>query len=279
VHVQEARPQRVVIDARRSSLRGQLLALWNYRDLTLLFGRRDISVRYRQTGLGVAWVLLQPVLGALLLSFVFTQVAHVDTAETDYFSFALAGLALWTFFANLTSRSSLSLLSNAGLLSKSFFPRLVLPFATLPAAALDLAVALTLVVVVGAARGTTPSVHILLLPVAVLPVAMTGLGLGLISSALSVRFRDIQQVVPVALQLGLYASPVAYPASAVPASLHAIYVANPLVGPLDCFRNALLGRPPVDVGSLTYAYAVGASLLIAGAMFFIRREESFADVA
>lgn len=276
--MQEPRLLRTVIKAGRPSLWRQLAALWQFRDLTLLFGRRDIAVRYRQTALGLLWVILQPLLGAALFSFVFQRVTHVDAGGTDYFSFALAGLALWTFFSSVTSRSSLSLLNNTGLLSKAAFPRLVLPCATVPAAALDLVVSLLLVVSVGAARGHTPSLRLLLLPLAVGPLVLMALGLGLVCSAWSVRFRDIQQVVPVALQLGLYASPVAYPASAVPSSFSMLYHANPLVGALDCGRNALLQAPDLDLGALCYSWGVGAAMLMFGAWFFTRREDSFADV-
>lgn len=251
--------------------------LWAFRDLLWSLADRDLRLRYRQTVLGIAWVVLQPLLGALILTFVFGVVAGLSSDGVPYFRFTFASLAGWGLFAGILTRASGSLVQNAGLIGKVWFPRVVLPASVVPAALLDFVVAAVIVLTMAAADGALGPGAILA-PVWALAIAALAFGLGLIFAALMVSYRDVQHVLPVAMQLLLYASPVAYAASNIPEAWRGIFLLNPIATYLEGLRSALLGTPTPATRATVGAVAVTAAVLVAGHALFRRLERRFADV-
>jgi lipopolysaccharide transport system permease protein len=255
-----------------------ITALASHFDLLLSLAVRDVKVRYKQTVLGMLWVVLQPLLAALIFSFVFGLVAGLGVQGRPYLLFAFAGLMAWNLFANTVTRSSTAILSNASMVTKIYFPREVLPVSAVCSAVLDFGVTLGVMAIMLAFWRVWPGAGLLLLPVWTGLVLLLGLGIGLMAGALMVRFRDIHHIITTLLTLGLYASPVAWPASAVPARYRLVYLVNPLSGPLDTCRWSLLGIGTLPVGSLAYSAVAALLVLWLGAKVFQRMERSFADV-
>jgi len=254
-------------------------ALWEFRDLLFAFAGRDIRLRYRQTALGVGWVLLQPLLGAGLFAIVFGLIAQMPADGTPYFLVTYAGLLGWTVFFGAITRIAPSLVANANLIKKIYFPRLLVPLGTLPSVLLDFAVSLGLLVVLLFVFGVLPNWGLLLAPLCVVILLTIALGIGLVATSLSVKYRDVQHVIPVATQLLLYASPVGYAASAVPAKYQMLYfLLNPLAAPIETIRWAFLNttQPPLHYLAVSAALA-GLSLVI-GLIVFRATEREFADV-
>ncbi len=249
-----------------------------FRDLLLALAGRDVKLRYKQTLLGVAWVVLQPLLAAGIFTFVFSLVAKLPSDGVPYFLFSFAGLLGWNLFNNVLVRTSACLVVNAHLISKVFFPRLILPLSSIGSALVDLLVGLGMMVVLLAFYRCRPTPAIMLLPLWLLTLSALALGVGLWTAALSVRYRDVQYVLPVLTQVLLYASPVPYGASAVPKRLLSIYYLNPLSAPLEATRWALLGTASPPAHWLVYSAVVAALLLMVGLVVFKRMERSFADV-
>ena len=225
--------------------------------------------------------MLQPLIAAGIFSFVFGRVANLPSDGVPYFLFAFAGLLGWNAFNNTLTKASACLLQNAGLVSKVYFPRLVLPLSTIFSSLIDFGVAFGLMVVLMIAHRVMPHPGILLLPVWLLLILLLATGIGLYSAALTVSFRDVQYIIPVATQFLLYASPVAYAASALnrlPASMRFVYFLNPLVGLLEAFRWSLLGVGTLSVGHVAYSAAVSMAVFLMGAFGFKKMERQFADV-
>jgi lipopolysaccharide transport system permease protein len=252
--------------------------IWEFRDLLARFVVRDLKLRYRQTALGVVWVVLQPLLAAGVFAFVFGRVADLPSEGVPYFAFAYAGMLAWNTFNQALTRMSGSLVSNSQLISKIFFPRLVLPLSTLGAVMIDFAVASVMMVVVWIVSGVTPGWGLLTLPLWLLALLMLASGVGLLAAALMVPYRDVQYVLPVAAQTLLYASPVAYSLSAVPDSAQAIYELNPLTGLLEGFRWALLDIGEVRAWPTIWMAICAVVLFLVGSFNFSRMERKFADV-
>lgn len=243
------------------------------------FAARDITLRYRQTALGVIWVVLVPLLGAGVLSFVFGNVADLEAPYgLPYFVFALAGMVTWTAFAQTTIRSSGALVGNAQLVGKVFFPRILLPFSTVLSTLVDVAVSLVLLIVLLLAYGIRPGQGVITFPVWLFAVVALGLGIGLATGALMVRYRDVQYILPVGIQFLLFASPVAYTVADVPESAQWIYNLNPLTGLLEGMRWSLIGTPKPSLGLALYSIGVSMLLLAIGTLVFSRMERQFADV-
>jgi lipopolysaccharide transport system permease protein len=243
------------------------------------FAARDITLRYRQTALGVTWVVLQPLLGAGILAFVFGNVAGLPApAGIPYFLFSLVGMVGWTAFSQIATRASNSLVGNTQLVQKVFFPRLLLPLSTVLSTLVDVGVSLGLVAVLVVVNNITPGLGLVTLPLWLALFLAVGLGVGLGASALMVRFRDVQYVLPVAVQLLLFLSPVAYSLAKVPASARTLYELNPLAGLLEGFRWSVLGTPAPSVGLTLYSGASSLLLLLIGLLVFHRMERGFADV-
>ena len=258
--------------------------LWHFRELLWNLAVRDVKLRYRQTLLGVAWVVLQPLLGAAIFAFVFGRVGGFKApGGVPYFLFALAGMAGWNAFSSTLSRTSNSMVGNAHLLSKVYFPRVALPLANACSTVVHVGVMLAVVAILLGTRWHFPGANVLLLPACLLLIMALSLGLGLCATALAVSYRDVQYVIPVMTQLLFYLSPVAYPAQSVvdrvPAAYQHLYVLNPLAALLEAFRWSLLSVGEVRWGWLAYSAAVSLVTLGVGAYTFSRMERTFADVA
>ncbi len=255
-----------------------LLDLWHYRDLLTTLAERDVKLRYRQTALGVVWVILQPLLGALIFAFVFGRVANLASEGLPYVVLAYAGLLGWNAFNSTLTKASACVVGNAHLVSKVFFPRLILPLSTVLSTLIDFAVALSVMVVLMVVYGVAPGWGIILLPVWLVLLTMLAIGIGLYTSALMVSYRDLQYAIPVLMQFLLYASPVAYVAGSVPEHLRWVYYLNPLSGLLEAFRWSMLNTTAPAWGYVTYSAAFVVVTFVFGAFAFKRMERKFADV-
>ncbi len=255
-----------------------LRELTRYRDLLWTLTDRDIKLRYKQTVLGVVWVILQPLVAALIFAFVFGIVAGLSSNGRPYVLFAFAGLTAWSIFANVVTRASGSLVSNAHIITKVYFPRLLLPFSAAGASLVDFGVSVVVMGLLMAVYGIAPGWPILLLPLWTGVLLLMGMGLGLAASALMVRYRDINYLVPVALQLGMYASPVAWSTEAVPEQYRWFVQINPLCGLVEAFRWSLLGQATLHLHWLAYSVVTSILVFWIGAVVFKKLENDFADV-
>lgn len=252
--------------------------LWHHRDLLRVLAFRELTIRYRQTALGAVWVVLQPLLAAGLLSFVFGRVARLPTDGVPSFLFTYTGMLVWSAFSQSLTRCTMSLVSNVGLVAKIFFPRLVLPLSTVVAVMVDFCVTLGLVLVLLFTNGLPPGPEIVLLPVWILLMLMLAQGIGSFLGSFAARYRDFGHVTPFLVQLGLYASPVAYSVSAVPDRYLGLYYLNPVVGLLEAFRWSLLATPFPTAAHLAYSTVIACVVFVVGLVTFERRERIFADV-
>ena len=252
--------------------------MWRYRDLFAALAVRDVKLRYKQTALGVSWVLLQPVLAAGIFAFVFGKVAGMPSDGVPYFVFSYVGLLAWNAFNSTVTKASASVVGNTQLVTKIYFPRLLLPLSTIPATALDLAVGTVLMFGLMAVYGIHATWALLLLPVWLVLLLTLAVGIGTYTAALTVSYRDLQYVIPVLLQMLLYASPVAYGASAVPVELRPIFFLNPIAGLLEAFRWSVLGRGDLGWGHILYAGVFAIAVCLAAAVAFVRMERKFSDI-
>ncbi len=259
--------------------RPRLRELWEYRDLVYFLVRRDIAVRYKQSAVGALWALLQPILLGIVFSVFLGSLAKVPSQEgIPYPVFALSGMVMWLYFANSISLASSSTVANAELISKVYFPRIIIPFAAALQPVLDFGLGMIVVLAAMLIYGVTPAPQIVLVPLLV-PIALAvALGLGLWLSALHVRYRDVQVIVPFAIQVGLFVTPIIYPFDLVPANLQPIYALNPMVGVLELYRWMLFADASWPGAIVAIPLVAGAVLLFTGARFFQRAERSFADV-
>ena len=268
----------VVIRANTAWLRLDLKLLWKFRDLLFAFAWRDIRLRYRQTFLGVAWVVLQPLLGAAIFTIVFGLIARMPSGGTPYLIISYSGLLGWTLFSQGLVRISNSLVANAELIRKVFFPRLLLPLGVVPSLIVDLACGVGLMLVLNAVYRIGPTWNLLMFPVGVLLLTGMALGLGMAAGSLAVRYRDIQYILPLLSQLLMYASPVGYSASAVPRMIKPFYDLNPLVAPIELIRVSLTGSGEVSLNALLFSAAATIAFLTIGLIVFRVTERKFADV-
>lgn len=254
--------------------------LADFKDLILEFARRDIKLRYRQTVLGIAWVILQPIVAAGVLNFAFGIVAGARPAGPSYFLFTFSGLLMWNLFSLTLNKTSLSLVGNSYLISKVYFPRLALPISGTLATLLDFAVAFGVLFVVQALYGISPGWQLLLVPVWIVLVLLLALGAGLIAASLTVQYRDIQHILPILIPFMLYASPVAYDVAQIPEGYQRLfYFINPLAAPIVAFRASLLpGATMPPLPYLIWSAAMAVALFAFGAAVFKRTERKFADV-
>ncbi len=251
----------------------QIRDLWAHRELVYFLAWRDVKVRYKQTVLGAAWAILQPVLTMVVFSVFFGRLGGIPSDGLPYPVFTYVALVPWQFFANGLTNTSSSLVSNANLIQKVYFPRMAIPVAPMLAGVLDFAIAFLVLVALLLAYGIVPTWNVLWLPLLLLFAMVTCLGTGLWLAALNVRYRDVRYVIPFLVQIWLFASPIAYPTSLVPAAWRPLYALNPMVGVVDGFRWALLrtAAPP----DLTLLPSLAASLvLLAGGTWYFRRTEA-----
>lgn len=256
----------------------KLKDLWEYRELLYFLTWRDVKVRYKQTVLGAAWAVIQPFMTMVVFSIFFGKLARIPSDGIPYPIFAFAALVPWTFFANGLSQSSNSLVGNANLITKVYFPRLVIPISAVVSGIIDFAIAFVVLIGMMFYYGMVPTMNVIWLPFFFLLAFVTALGVGLWFSALNVEYRDVKYVVPFLVQFWLFATPIAYPSSLLSEPWRMIYALNPMVGVIEGFRWALLGTQ-ITVGPLILVSTlVSFFLLISGAFYFRRMERTFADV-
>lgn len=252
--------------------------LWEAREVFTRFGTRDLKLRYRQTALGVIWVVLQPLLSAGIFSVVFGQIADLSSDGVPYFVFSFAGMLAWTVFNGIVTRAAPSLVNNQALVSKVFFPRLLVPLSSVLSVLVDFLVASALMAALLVIYGVTPGWAIVTLPLWILAVVLLGSGIGMAASALMVKFRDIAYVVPFAMQTLLYASPLAYSLSEVGSDIRWLFDINPLTWILEGFRWALLDLAQPAGWQMAAAAGVSVAVFVGGALIFSKMERGFADV-
>jgi len=252
--------------------------LWRYRELLYFLTWRDIKVRYKQTILGLVWVIIQPLTIALMLSVFLGRFTKVPSDGIAYPVFAYVAMVPWQFFANSLAAASNSLLGNEKLITKVYFPRLVIPLSAIVACLVDLAVALLLMLPLFAYYRVAITVTILTLPFFVALAAMTSLGVGLWLSALNVRYRDVRHTIAFVLQAWFFVSPVAYPTNVVPEPWRLVYALNPMVSVIDGFRWAIFGIGEGPGRLLAVSIAATAIFLTSGLYYFRQTEDTFADV-
>lgn len=256
----------------------KLRELWTHRELLYFLTWREIKVRYKQTALGVAWAILQPLFTMLIFTVFFGRLAKMPSDGIPYSVFALTALTPWSFFANGLTTSSNSLVSSANLITKVYFPRLAIPIAAVCSGAIDFLLSFGLLMAYVLYRGYWPTWKILWLPGFVLLALVASLGVGLWLSALNVEYRDVRYTVPFLTQVWLFSTPIAYPSSLMHEPWRTVYGLNPMVGVVEGFRWAVLGsgHPP---GTMFFVSCLAAlSILVSGAFYFRRMEKGFADI-
>src|SRR2546428_2760916 len=272
-----AAPTTTVIEPSRGWRALDLRELWRFRELVYFLALRDIKVRYKQTALGVAWVLLQPLLAMGIFSIVFGQ-RGLAANGVPYPLFVVSGLVPWFYFSNATSGASGSIVGNTQLISKVYFPRLAIPLAAVLANLVDLSIGLLLELVLLAVFGVGFGWHLVALPVLVALIVLTALGVSVWLSALDVQYRDVRYAVPFLVQVWLFATPVIYSTNDVPDRWRVLLALNPMTGVIEAFRWALLvtGDPPAS--ALAGSMVIVTLLLTTGLLYFRRMERTFADV-
>lgn len=252
--------------------------LWEYRELLFFLTWRDIKIRYTQTALGVAWAVLQPILTMIIFSVIFGRLAGLPSNGIPYPVFAFAALLPWQLFSGALSRASASLVANRNLLTKVYFPRIIIPLSAASAGLLDFAISFVVLIALMLFYRITPTWAILTLPLLVLMALLTAVAVGLWLSALNVKYRDVEHAIPFLIQAWMYASPVAYSTELIPGGIwRVIYGLNPIAGVIQGFRWALLGGAPPD--ALFWVSILVTLLLLAGGLvYFQKMEDSFADL-
>lgn len=252
--------------------------LWEYRELLYFLTWRDIKVRYKQTVLGMAWAIIQPFFTMVIFSLFFGKLGGIPSDGIPYPIFSFAALVPWYFFANGLGQSANSLVGNAKMIKKVYFPRLTVPIATVLGGGVDFVLAFVVLLGMMGFYGIMPTLYVLYLPLLVLLALMTSLGVGLWLSAMNVQFRDIRYAVPFITQAWLFATPIAYPSSQLPEPFRTLYGINPMAGVVEGFRWALLGTDTAPGPMIIVSAVAAVTLLVSGTCYFRRMEKTFADV-
>ncbi|MCP9494744.1 MAG: ABC transporter permease [Pyrinomonadaceae bacterium MAG19_C2-C3] len=268
----------VVIEARRSWSALDLRELWAYRELLYFLTVRDIKVRYKQTALGAAWAIIQPLFTMLVFTLFFGRLAGIDTGGVPYPLFAFAGLLAWTFFSNAVTNSGNSLVTDARLISKVYFPRMIIPGAAVAAGWVDLGIAFLFFLGLLLCYGVSLTWKLLLLAPLLALVSLLALGIGMLLAALNIKYRDVRYALPFIIQLWLFASPVIYPSSLVSPEWRWALMLNPMTGIIENLRAALFVQSEFNLPSLLASVLVTLVALIFGAYYFKRMEREFADI-
>ena len=260
--------------------RADVRELWTYRELFAFLVWRDVKVRYAQTVLGAGWVVMQPLVTTLVLTLVFGRLARIPSDGVPYAVFALAALVPWSYFSSALAGATGSLVSNTNLISKVYFPRLVIPLASIIGGLVNFAITFALLLLVMLSFGLVPPLSaVVILPVLILMMVLIAAGVGCWLGALAVQYRDVRNIVVFLVQLWMYASPVVYPLSLVPSEYRWLYILNPMVGVIVGFRSVLLGTTPLPMDAIAVSATVALVLFVTGVFYFRRMEQTFADVA
>jgi lipopolysaccharide transport system permease protein len=271
-------PPITIVEPSRGWISLRLRDLWEYRELLYFLTWRDIKVRYKQTALGAAWAVIQPFFTMVVFSLFFGRLAKVPSDGIPYPIFAYAALVPWTFFAQGLNQSSNSLVGSANLITKVYFPRLVIPISSVLSGLVDFVIAFTVLIGMMFYYNLYPTSAIIFLPGLLLLALTTALGVGLWLSALNVKYRDVRYTVGFLTQFWLFATPIAYPSSLLSEPWRTIYAINPMVGVVEGFRWALLGTETAPGPMITLSAIVAIVILIGGAFYFRRMEKTFADI-
>lgn len=268
----------IVVEAGRSE-KNYWKDLWRFRELFYILAWRDIKVRYKQTVVGAAWSIIRPLLTMIIFTIVFNKVAKLPSeGNVPYAILVYAAMLPWQFFANALTESSGSLVGNANLITKVYFPRLIIPASSVIVSLIDFAISFLILVALCVWYQYIPSWHILFLPLFVILVFFVAFGLGLLLTALNVKYRDFRYIIPFIIQFGLYISPVGFSSNIIPEKFQWLYSLNPMVGVIDGFRWCLLNTDtPLNVYSLSAAIIITVLITIAGVQYFRRMEKGFAD--
>ncbi len=268
----------VITVAPKGGLSVPFRELWEYRELLYFLTWRDVKVRYKQTVIGAAWAVIQPVVTMVIFATIFDRFAKIPSDGVPYPVFAFAGLLPWQLFAGGLQRSILSLVNSASLITKVYFPRLIIPVAATASATVDFAIAFAVLIAMVIGFGFTPTWRIVALPGFVGLVLLAALAMGLWLSALNVRYRDVGHAVPFLIQAWMFASPVVYPVTLIPGRWQVVYALNPMVGPIEGFRWALLDKPAPDLQMMVLSGLMTFLLLMGGLVFFRHMERIFSDI-
>ena len=268
----------ILIEPSRGWVSLKLRDLWDYRELLYFLTWRDIKVRYKQTVLGASWAVIQPFFTMVVFSIFFGKLAGIPSDGIPYPIFSYAALVPWTFFANGVSQSANSLVGNAKLITKIYFPRLAIPIAPVLSGTVDFLLAFLVLLVMMLFYGIAPTINVVWLPLFFLLALATALGTGFWLSALNVQFRDVRHAVPFLLQAWMFATPIAYPSSLLDEPWRTLYGLNPMVGVVEGFRWALLGTETAPHPTIVLSSIVALALFIGGIFYFRRMEKTFADV-
>lgn len=252
--------------------------LWDYRELLYFLTWRDVKVRYKQTLLGAAWAILQPLLAMLVFTLLFGRLGGIQTGPIPYPLFAFGGLLIWTFFSNSVANSGNSLVGSSNLITKIYFPRMIIPTAAVAAGLVDFVLAFLIQIVLMAYYRVHPTWAILMTPVLLLVAALLAVGVGMWLSALNVKYRDIRYAIPFLIQIWMFASGVIMPVSMLPPKWQLLLRLNPVTGIIENFRAALFGNEPLKWTSLLISVAITLVVLVYSAFSFRRMERHFADV-
>ncbi len=276
--LQVAAHSQLIIEPSRGLAALKLHELWEYRELLYFLVWRDVKVRYKQTALGVGWVVLQPLIATLIFTVVFGQLAKVPSGNLPYPLFAFTALLPWNYFAGALTRSGTSLVNNANLITKIYFPRLIIPLAGVINGLVDFGISSIVLVVLMVYYGVMPNAAVLLLPFFLLMAIGTALGVSLWLAALGVQYRDVNYLLPFLVQVWMYATPVVYPASLFPERWRPLLGLNPMAGVVEGFRWALTGSGDPPGMMLLVSVAITLILLGSGLLFFRNTERTFADI-
>ncbi len=271
-------PAVLVLRPARSWAPIDLRELWNFRELLFFLTWRDIKVRYKQTALGAAWALLQPLMMMVVFSIFFGRLAKVPSDNLPYPLFVYCGLLPWQLFAHSLTESGNSLVASERLITKVYFPRLVIPLSSVLGGLVDFAIAFTILILMMIGYGVAPTLALLTLPLFVGMTVLTALAAGLWLSALNVRYRDVRYTLGFIVQFWLFATPVAYPSSMLPSAWRVIYGLNPMAGVVEGVRWAVLGKSAPPPGLLLVSFAVVITMLVGGVFYFRRMEQHFGDI-
>lgn len=270
--------RKLIIEKRSGPLDIDWSALWEYRELGYILIWRDVTVRYKQTAIGVTWVILQPLITMLIFTAIFSILAKVPSDGVWYPVFSLTALLPWTYFSQAVTRASESVVTNAKIVSKIYFPRLWLPLAMVVSPLIDFALSMILLFGLLLYAGIPISWKIVTLPAFILLAMFTALGLSLFTSAMNVRYRDVGHAIPFVIQIWMYLSPIVYPVSLVPEQWRWLYGLNPMAGVIEGFRWALLGRTVPDLVVMAESMVVLLLVVITGLVYFRKMEKQFADI-
>lgn len=253
-----------------------LRELWEFKDLLYFFTWRDIKLRYKQTVLGFAWAIIQPFMAMVIFTLIFGNLAKLPSDGVPYPIFAYAALLPWTLFSESITRSTNTIVMNSNIIKKVYFPRMALPISSVLSPIVDFVIAFVILILMMFYFGMAPTFNVIWLPIFILLALTTSLGVGLWTSALNARYRDIQYVVPFMIQIWMYASPVVYASSMIPAKYQFLYWLNPMAGVIEGFRWTLLGTNAPGMVIIA-SVIVSLALLVSGAFYFRRMEKTFAD--